>query len=194
MGELYLHDLEKYRATYSCDTFVETGTGKGTGLNHALNYRFKALYSIEYVPQLYEECLAKFEDSRLTLINSDSLTGLKTILENIDSSPCLFWLDAHFPGADFHFNSYDHLSDQPELHMPLQHEVELISKEREGCRDVFIIDDLHIYEDGPFQLGKKEVRERFGNHGSEFITEAFGETHDFHRDYRHQGFLIITPK
>ena len=29
---------------------------------------------------------------------------------------------------------------------------------------------------------------------SEFIFDIFSDTHDLSRDYRHQGYLIITPK
>tara|TARA_R100001443_G_scaffold12706_2_gene22412 strand:- start:2782 stop:3369 length:588 start_codon:yes stop_codon:yes gene_type:complete len=194
MGELYIHDLNPYLRKYSCASFVETGTGKGTGTQHALNHPFKSLYSIEYVKELYEECKSKFFDPRLKLINADSLVGLELVLEDLSEEPCLFWLDAHFPGADFHFNSYDHLADQPKLHKPLKYEVELIASKRPNSKDVFIIDDLMIYEDGPFELLNQEFKDKYGELGTDFISNAFGETHTFTRDYRHQGFLILTPK
>ena len=38
----------------------------------------------------------------------------------------------------------------------------------------------------------KEVTAAADN-GIEFIELAFGDTHLFKRDYRHQGFLILTP-
>jgi hypothetical protein len=194
MGELFIHDLDPYLNKFKCVSFVETGTGKGTGTQYALQYPFKSLYSIEYISDLYTECKEKFTDSRLTLLNTDSLTGLENILKELGEDPCLFWLDAHFPGADFHFNSYDHLSDEPKLHKPLKYEVELIASKRPNSKDVFIIDDLQIYEDGPFELLNQEFKDKYGDLGIEFIQEAFGKTHDFTRDYRHQGFLILTPK
>ena len=194
MGELYIHDLNPYLREYSCTSFVETGTGKGTGIQYAINHPFKSLYSIEYVKELYEECKAKFFDPRLKLINADSLTGLKLVLEDLSEEPCLFWLDAHFPGADFHFNTYDHLSDQPKLHKPLKYEVDFIASKRPNSKDVLIIDDLMIYEDGPFELLNQEFKDKYGELGTDFISDAFSETHNFTRDYRHQGFLILTPK
>tara|TARA_R110000751_G_scaffold51592_1_gene113088 strand:- start:173 stop:763 length:591 start_codon:yes stop_codon:yes gene_type:complete len=194
MGELFIHDLNPYLKEFKCSSFVETGTGKGTGVEYAMKYPFKQLYSIEYISDLYEECKEKFNDPRLTLLNTDSLTGLETILEGMNSDPCLFWLDAHFPGADFHFNSYDHLSDKPELHKPLKYEIDLIASKRSNCKDVFIIDDLQIYEDGPFELLNQDFKDKYGDLGIDFITESFGKTHKFTRDYRHQGFLILTPK
>ena len=195
MGELYIHELNPYIQKYNCSIFVETGTGVGTGVSHALLYSFKKLYSIEYVEQLFLDCKNRLVDDRLTLINSDSLTGLEEILNHTDENDVMFfWLDAHFPGADFHFNSYDHLKDQPKLHMPLKEEVKLIKEKRPNCKDVIFIDDLQIYEDGPFELLNQDFKDKYGDLGTEFIDEAFGDTHDFRRDYRHQGFLILTPK
>jgi hypothetical protein len=195
MGELYIHELNPYIEKYKCTVFVETGTGVGTGVSYALQHDFKKLYSIEYMAQLYEKCKKSFVDKRLNLIHSDSLTGLEEILNKTDEEEVMFfWLDAHFPGADFHFNSYDHLKDQPELHMPLKEEVKLIKEMRPQGRDVIFIDDLQIYEDGPFELLNQDFKDKYGDLGTEFINEAFAKTHDFSRDYRHQGFLIITPK
>jgi hypothetical protein len=195
MGELFLHDLQKYIDEWECSVFVETGTGVGTGIEFALRYPFSKLYSIEYVEELYEACLESFDDSRLTLLNHDSLTGLKQILEeNKDVPSMLFWLDAHFPGADFGFNSYDHMIDVPELHKPLAAEIELIAKSRPDKNDVFIIDDLQIYEDGPFELLDPQFKEKYGDLGIDFIHDNYGKTHVMTRDYRHQGFMILTPK
>ena len=195
MGELYIHELAPYLQKYKCGIFVETGTGMGTGVSHALKYNFKQLYSIEYMEQLYLNCKSRLVDERLTLLHADSLTGLREVLEKTPQDEVVFfWLDAHFPGADFHFNSYDHLKDQPELHMPLKEEVKLIKEMRPQGRDVIFIDDLQIYEDGPFELLNQDFKDKYGDLGTEFINEAFAKTHDFSRDYRHQGFLIITPK
>jgi len=194
MGELFIHDLSPYVGYHNCRTFVETGTGKGTGLAYALRYPFEKLYSIEYMAELYEECVQKFTDSRVSLVHSDSLSGLEKILDEMGESPALFWLDAHFPGADFGFNSYDHLIDEPSLHKPLKEEVKLIASKRPKSRDVFIIDDLQIYEDGPFELLDQKFKDKYGEPGIDFIEEAFSETHYFKKDYRHQGFLILTPK
>lgn len=194
MGELYLHDLQNYISNFGCKNFVETGTGRGTGLSHALKYNFEKLYTIEIIKDLYDYCRNKFTDQRLSLINSDSLTGLSSILSSLDTSPTLFWLDAHFPGADFHYNSYDHLSDVPELHKPLKNEISLINNNRKHIKDVFIIDDLQIYEDGPFELLNQDFKNKYGENGIDFVVDLYGETHNFTRDYRHQGFLILTPK
>lgn len=193
MGELYLHNLDYYIQNYNCKTFVETGTGIGTGLTHALKSRFDKLYSIEIIDDLYNKCKQNFTDTRLKLIHNNSLKGLTEILEELDEAPCLFWLDAHFPGADFKYNSYEYLKDVEELHKPLKLELELILSKRKN-KDVFILDDLQLYEDGPFELYNKEFVSKYGDLNSQFLTKMLSNAFSLRRDYRHQGFLIATPK
>jgi len=190
MGELYLHDLSKY----NCNIFVETGTGKGTGIEHALKYRFDKLYSIEIHTQLYNECKNKFASNRLKLINATSIDGLKKILKETDKNDTiLFWLDAHFPGADFQLGSYyDNIEFN--LKFPLEWEINLIYETRKKCKDVFIIDDLQLYEDGDYELKwEQDFIDRF-RMSNEFIYDKYFDTHNFIKDYRHQGFLILEPK
>lgn len=132
-------------------------------------------------------------DPRLELIHNNSLEGLNKILREIDSTPCLFWLDAHFPGADFKYNSYEYLKDVEELHKPLKLELELILSKRNN-QDVFIVDDLQLYEDGPFELYNKEFVSKYGDLNSQFLVKMLSKSFSLRRDYRHQGFLIATPK
>jgi hypothetical protein len=190
LGELYLHDLKKYK----CNIFVETGTGIGTGVSHALKYKFERLYSIEINHQLHHECLDKFNDDRLELIHNTSFSGLNMILHEINKNDkVLFWLDAHFPGADFQMGSYDDdISDI--LKFPLESEINLIYKNRKDCKDVFIIDDLQLFEEGDFELKwEQEFIDKF-RRSNEFIYNKYSNTHNFIKDYRHQGFLILEPK
>tara|TARA_R100000458_G_scaffold9704_2_gene7699 strand:+ start:6004 stop:6594 length:591 start_codon:yes stop_codon:yes gene_type:complete len=195
MGELYLHDLKPYIDKYGCNVFVETGTGVGTGIQHALRYDFKKLYTIEIMEELWKHCKKEIKDPRVDFIHNNSLDGMKGILEEVKDEECVFfWLDAHFPGADFHFNDYEHLKDQPKLHKPLKDEVLMIKEARPNAKDVFIIDDLQIYEDGPFELLNQPFKDKYGELGIEFVTDSYEESHDMKRDYRHQGFLILTPK
>jgi hypothetical protein len=190
LGELYLHDLSKY----NCNIFVETGTGIGTGLSHALKYNFDKLYSIEINYQLYIECTEKFNDERLTLINNLSVFGLNKITEEVkDTDRLLFWLDAHFPGADFQLGGYDdNICENVKL--PLETEIDIIYKKRKNCKDTFIIDDLQLFEDGDYELKwDQEFIDKFRRNNS-FLWTKYYETHNFIKDYRHQGFLILEPK
>jgi len=190
MGELFLHDLSKY----GCDVFIETGTGKGTGLSHALKYRFAELYSIEINETLFTECKQKFQSPRVELLNDTSVNGLDRILRNMyPNNRILFWLDAHFPGADFQLANYD--DDIPmNTKLPLREEIAVIAKYRQGCKDVFIVDDLQLFEDGDYELKTPPEFLRKYRTSNQFIYDTFGATHAFTKDYRHQGFLILTPK
>ncbi len=190
MGELYLHNLDKYK----CNIFIETGTGKGTGLKHALQFPFKSFYSIEINKELYEYCKTRYISTKLTLLNMTSLEGLQKILPTISKEDkILFWLDAHFPGADFQLGSYDDEIEET-IKLPLQTEIELIYKYRKDCKDTFIIDDLQLFEEGLYELKMPDNLTSKYRKSNKFIYDLFQTTHNITKDYRHQGFLILRPK
>ena len=197
MGEINIFDLNTFITKYDLSNFIETGTGKGDGLNHAIKYGFKKLYSIEIIKQLYDDVKSKIIDSRVNLINSDSITGLTKIISELDGNT-LFWLDAHFPGADFHIENMSYHDDlEKDIKLPLEAELELIFKLRPDNKDVFIIDDLNLYEDGNYELGKiredlKYLRTKYNLNGLDFIKRA-NCNHKITKHFRHQGFIILTP-
>lgn len=196
MGELKFFDLSDTIKDYNLSVFVETGTGLGGSVASILEYGvMDEIYSIEIVEDLYKKCLDSFKKhSNVKLINASSYDGLKEILPLIPKETnILFWLDAHFPGADFHFTSYKATNNE-ELRIPLESEIELIYSPRKGCKDVFIIDDLRIYEDGPYGAGNWNKRKELGGDGLDFITEKYDSTHTVHKDYSHQGYLFLMPK
>jgi hypothetical protein len=83
------------------NVFIETGTGKGIGVNHALAAGFDTVYSIELNPLLHDECKERFQgDSRVKLILGDSLDELPKLLEEI-SEPFILFLDAHCSGGPY---------------------------------------------------------------------------------------------
>ena len=59
--------------------------------------------------------------------------------------------------------------------------------------DVIVIDDLRIYEDGPFETGNWDERSKYGGDGIEFIEKLFEDTHYVGRSYNAQGFVILFP-
>lgn len=195
MGELFLHDLNGYISNGN-KTFVETGTGKGTGIEYAKKHDFTKLYSIEIMEVLYQECVRKFGgDDRINLINDNSIDGLSGILPIIKNEKTVFWLDAHFPGADFQLGGYD---DEHPKHIknPLEAEINIITTNKDTSQDVFILDDLGLYEPGKYQMSNaklKEYREKLGLN-NQFIYDKFQDTHNIRKDFRHQGFLIMEPK
>jgi hypothetical protein len=102
-------------------------------------------------------------------------------------------LDAHFPGADFHFETYDSTKDY-DTRLPLKKELETIKINRSNNKDVFIIDDLRVYEDNNYTDGNWSLRKEVGGDGIDFVYELFGQSHNIEKDLRYQGYLILTPK
>jgi len=109
MGELNQHNLSAYIQKYGCSYFIETGTGIGTGLSFAIKHRFAEFISIEINRELFERAKSKFlEHKHVMILNESSIDGLNTAIDSLpDNDRILFWLDAHFPGADFQLGSYD---------------------------------------------------------------------------------------
>lgn len=198
MGELRIFDLKTFIDKHKLTTFIETGTGAGDGLRHALKYNFKQFYSIEIMKILYDKLILEFTDPRVKLINSSSLDGLARTLADEIYTPCLFWMDAHFPGADFHIDGYSYHDElDKSIKLPLEEELKFISQNRPENRDVFIIDDLNLYEDGCYECGNiredlKYMREKYNLNGIDFIKKLF-PTHKLSKIARHQGFIILEP-
>lgn len=178
---------------YDIKNFVETGTGAAevvrsvSSINSNLN-----VHTIEIIEEIYERNKISF--SYLTNVNwhlGQSSDVLLEILPTLKGNT-LFWLDAHFPGADFGMASY---GDEPDLdkRLPLKKELEIIVKNKDVKNDVFVIDDLRIYEDGPFEDGSWTDRKKYGGDGIEFIDEFFDETHYVVKSYNKQGFIILFP-
>jgi len=185
MGELNQHDLSQF----NCNVFIETGTGKAVGTSYAVTFpQFKSLYTIEVIPLLHEYAKSKLKDPRLELHCGNSIELLARIVPALSKEDrVLFWLDAHFPGADYQLAPYRYEKED----MPLSMELQAICGSRDTRNDSFIIDDLRLYENGPFELGNATVP--YDKPGIGFIERVLGKSHAVKRDYRHQGFLILTP-
>lgn len=194
MGTLRKYELK----TANCKVFFETGTGLGHSLLHALdNGNFDLLYSSEIHDATANRAKERFiKNKNVEILNMTSLAALKNILINMSpETPILFFLDAHFPGEVEDGFSYS--SNVPSgTSMPLKDELELIATFRSNSRDVIIVDDLKLYEDGPFDNGS--ITKGFANisesHRSlEFIRDLYPEK-KIHRNYQDDGYLIIQPK
>jgi len=201
MGCLKAHDLKRYIAGYKINTFIETGTGVGDSLRYASSFNFETLFSIEIVKELYDELV--FNDERITVCNTDSISGLNRILTTRvgGDGVVLFWLDAHLPGVDYHVDGYspeDRIDKA--IKFPLEAELEQILSVRDISMDVVIIDDLRLYSDEAFwdtSLGNSLIEKWRQDYSldSLFSTlEKIKKTHDVTTDTRDQGYLILTPK
>ena len=177
MGYLQAFDVQDMIDKFNIKTYVETGTGEGMCISHALLFSFSKLYSIEIDPELHKSNIIKFNDPRLNLINGISREYLPTILNKIGSaSNILFFLDAHFPGADFSTGNdryKDSLNQYGNDAIPLENELNIIAKTRPNNRDVILIDDLRIYTDGGFETGNWSDRKSLGIDGIDFVHTLF---------------------
>jgi len=178
---------------YHINNFIETGTGAAEVVRSisSIDSNIK-IHTIEIIEEIYEK--NKLSYSYLKNVNwhlGQSSDVLPKIVPTLDGNT-LFWLDAHFPGADFGMASY---GDEPDLdkRLPLKKELEIIVNNKDVKNDVFVIDDLRIYEDGPFEDGSWADRKKYGGDGIEFIDELFDETHYVVKSYNKQGFIILFP-
>ena len=178
---------------YDIKNFVETGTGQAEVVrsvyeaDETLN-----IHTIEVVPEIFEQNKIKF--SYLNDVSWHLGTSFKILPEILPTfeGNTLFWMDAHFPGADFGLSSYGDEKDM-DKRLPLKRELESIVQSRDVSHDVFVIDDLRIYEDGPFETGNWDERTKYGGDGIGFFEEMFEKTHYIGRSYNAQGSVILFP-
>lgn len=197
MGTLHHFNLAAMRKIYGLKSFVETGTGEGMGVRLAVAAGFERIYSIECVHSLAVDVAAKFAHVPSVHIHSgQSVELLPGIIDLMPPGPALFWLDAHFPGADHAGAEYDAEQDV-DRRLPLEREVELISRLREGCRDLVFIDDARIYQPGPYGAGDLPLDwaglRGVERKGLDFVRNAFGRTHGVVVDYADQGYVMVSP-
>ncbi len=87
-----------YARRFGISTLIETGTFLGEMVEASRNI-FKQIYSIELDKTLFRQAQERFKKfPHITILQGDSGTVLPQLLENI-TSPCLFWLDAHYSGG-----------------------------------------------------------------------------------------------
>ncbi len=178
---------------YNIDNFVETGTGAAEVVRSISSIKSDLnIHTIEIIEEIFNK--NKISHSYLTNVNwhlGQSSEVMPEILPQLEGNT-LFWLDAHFPGADFGLASYGDEEDL-DTRLPLRSELEIIVKGRDVSNDVFVIDDLRVYEDGPFETGNWAERNLYGGDGIAFIEDLFEDTHFVVRSYNKQGFVILLP-
>jgi len=77
------------------ETFIETGTFKGGGIQQALDIGFKRVYSVELDNNLYIKAANRFQsDDRVRCWHGDSRDVLPAILDEVKSASLVF-LDGH---------------------------------------------------------------------------------------------------
>jgi len=198
MGALTHFDLNALIARHSVLHFVETGTGTGEGLGHAVRFHFRTLRSCDVMSMLADRVGVTFvSDRRVTVLAQDSASFLHDTCVLIpDDEPILFWLDAHFPGADYGLHGYGDEADDARR-LPLLTELEMIAENRPVGKDVILVDDLRIWVDGAFSSGNLPANVRPfcpRSRDASFFGRVFGATHDVRFDYDNEGYVALTPK
>jgi hypothetical protein len=207
MGSISSFNLTPIIEKYNTKIYVETGTGIAECLTYANKFSFDKLYSVELDGDLANEAKLKVPSEKVEIINDYSTNGLKNnILPNLPKDePVLFFLDAHFPGADFHKISYEEsITQYKEESLPLKLEVDIILENRDISKDVFIIDDWFLYQpeltyeanntkNWPYSELQKSLNLIQDDDATNIISR-FEATHNIEVDPRHQGYLVITPK
>jgi hypothetical protein len=194
MGAINQFNLSRIILEYSINNFFETGTGKGDAVAYALKFPFEKIISAEIIPAVADKAKLRFQqEPRVTIAESNSIDALSADLPSLHGN-CLFWLDAHFPGADAGLERYDGIKDE-DIRLPLEKELTIIQRLRKNYQDVFIIDDLRVYEDGPYENGSSPAdtlprKDR----DIDFVNRLFGKTHIPMRTYRNEGYLLLFPR
>jgi hypothetical protein len=126
--------VKQYAKSYSCQTFVETGTYLGDMIR-AVHTLFPKVISIELDPKLHSRAVKKFRRfPNVTILHGDSSKVLEAILPNT-IPPVLFWLDAHDSGG---------ITARGDLETPIVNELKILSNYiTNNC--VILIDDARNF-------------------------------------------------
>lgn len=194
MGSLTKFKLGEYITKHDSKILIETGTYLGDSIHYGLKFDFSKIYSVELLEKNYSHAKKRFEnDSKVSIINNNSIDGLIEILDGKNIGNTIFWLDAHLP--NFYDKTYgDDYKKDKDILIPLEEEIKVIVKYKDISNDVFIIDDLRIYEPGSFSNGSWGDVINAGVGGIQFINILLGETHNIEKLYSDEGYIICTPK
>jgi len=199
MGTIYnAVKLKEVIETFNIKNFVETGTGSGESLSYIINLEIDDIniYTIEVIDEIYNFIVDKFNIFKnVNLIKGYSHIEMSKILEKLSPLPTLFWNDAHFPGADYGINEATYTSETDAIkRIPLETELRIIKESgRDISKDVFILDDLRVYKDGPYESGNWDMREVCGGDSIDFVYDLFKDSHFIIESYLSQGYLILFP-
>lgn len=140
------------------DTFIETGTAAGDGVQRALDAGFEWVVSIEAAELWYNQCRERFKDNNLvTLVLGKSTERLYSQLEYLDRSLVIF-LDAH-PSGVLSAGHKDWVNDPigpASQHSIIQAELNIILAHRSD--HVIIIDDVNGMDDGCAEVYMNIIR------------------------------------
>jgi hypothetical protein len=185
LGALSDFDLTRIISDFGCRFLVETGTGEGVGIEFAGKAPFEQVFSIEKSHALaIKVAFRNARNQKMTIILGRSERGLKEALAEIPAeAPVIFWMDTH-PTFETDL-----------LPSPLERELRLIARLRDISRDIFLVDDLRLYEDGAFEEGPCPTAEKAPApyRNLDFVEDILGTTHQVNRLIQRTGYLCAFP-
>lgn len=134
------------------DTFIETGTAAGDGVQRAITAGFTNIVSIEASQQWFEYCRTKFAATEGVQIqfgySTDVLGKILNWQIDEDPFPAVIYLDAHpaGPSSAGHQEWLDNPNGDANQHNIIQAELKIILNHRND--HVIIIDDVNGMADG----------------------------------------------
>lgn len=186
--------LKETLESFGIKNFVETGTGDGSSMNKVIDTEvLNKHYGIELDTELFSNLMKRYDGNENVIIfNGYSEDCMGAVLEELSDDPTLFWLDAHFPGADYGPAGY---GDEEDLNkrLPMEAELKIMKEKRDLSKDVIFMDDLRIYVDRNFGRGNWTERSKFGANGYDFVEELIGDTHILVEHLADQGYLLAFP-
>lgn len=195
MGQLnYPVKLEQTLRNFGIKNFVESGTGYGCSMDKVIMAEVvDNAYGIELDKELYAKLKEAYEDiDYMHLYNGYSKDEMKKVIDDLDDKPTLFWLDAHFPGADFGTAGYGDEKDE-DIRIPMEAELRVMKENRDLSKDLIFMDDLRIYVDRNYVAGSWDQRRTCGGDGYDFVEELIGDTHLLVEHHADQGYLLAFP-
>lgn len=165
------------------DVFVETGTWKGNSIALILKENLaKEIHSIECDERFYEYSKNRFmKNKNVHLYYGYSSDYLETIINKIPKDKMvLWWLDAHYPVNEENLDSL----------LPLQHELDIIVKNRNVLHDHVLCDDYRIYE--KITPEKGNLNETLMSKKKLNLT-TWKETHEIIISKKRTGYLYLKP-
>jgi hypothetical protein len=186
--------LKTMLENFGIKSFVESGTGDGSSMDKVLlTETVDNSYGVEVDDELYANLESKYEDlDYVHLYKGYTEDRFAEVLNDLDESPALFWLDAHFPGADYGDAGYG-AEEDIDKRLPMEKELKIMVQNRDLSNDIIFMDDLRIYVDRNFAAGSWPQRKLYGSDGYDFVEQLIGDTHIIIEHHGDQGYLLAFP-
>jgi hypothetical protein len=86
------------------------------------------------------------------------------------------------------------VTDTAAAAVPLVAEVGAILAARDVSRDVVVVDDLCLFEPGPYERDAADLRAALGLPSLAWLDGHFRKTHDVGRVFKDGGYWIASPQ